>query len=232
MSRAGTITCSTSSWRQAVATSIRPIAVSWRRSRSASTRRRRCSTSGRPRAACPARPQASGRSHAASGPCPSGSWPRPPCAHAREGVRVTPEQAYVFTILEPILCRYPETAELYAPEGRLLTAGDVFRFPDLGDALEAIAQEGPGYLYGGRARRADLRMAVRARRPALVRRLRGVQRDRARARGGRLPGPARAHQCAAVVGRGPDRLRPGASPAVGQTRRRWTIPTDSPCWQR
>ena len=50
----------------------------------------------------------------------------------------------MFTLLEPILCRYPETAALYAPEGRLLAAGDVFRFPDLGDALEAIAQEGPG----------------------------------------------------------------------------------------
>jgi gamma-glutamyltranspeptidase / glutathione hydrolase len=63
----------------------------------------------------------------------------PAVRHARDGVRVTPEQAYVFTILEPILCRYPETAELYAPGGKLLTAGDVFQFPDLGDALEATA---------------------------------------------------------------------------------------------
>ncbi len=68
---------------------------------------------------------------------------------ARDGVRVTPEQAYVFTILEPILCRYPETAELYGPGGKLLRAGGRFCFPALGDALEAIAQEGPGILYGG-----------------------------------------------------------------------------------
>jgi gamma-glutamyltranspeptidase/glutathione hydrolase len=73
----------------------------------------------------------------------------PAVRYARDGMRLTPEQAYVFTILEPILCRYPETAELYAPDGRLLTAGDVFRFPDLGDALEAIAEKGPGHLYGG-----------------------------------------------------------------------------------
>ena len=33
----------------------------------------------------------------------------PRSRYAREGVRVTPEQAYVFTILEPILRRYPET---------------------------------------------------------------------------------------------------------------------------
>jgi gamma-glutamyltranspeptidase/glutathione hydrolase len=66
---------------------------------------------------------------------------------ARDGVRVTPEQAYMFTLLQEILCRQPEMAELYAPEGNLLTAGDVFCFPALGDALEAIAQEGPGWLY-------------------------------------------------------------------------------------
>ena len=83
----------------------------------------------------------------------SGISPRPRCGHAREGVRVTPEQAYVFTILDPILCRYPETAELYRPEGHLLTAGDLFRFPALGDALEAIGQEGPGLPVRRRAER-------------------------------------------------------------------------------
>ena len=83
------------------------------------------------------------------GTMPFGELAAPAVRHAREGVRVTPEQAYMFTILEPILCRYPETAELYAPAGKLLTAGDDFCFPALGDALEAIAQEGPGYLYGG-----------------------------------------------------------------------------------
>jgi gamma-glutamyltranspeptidase / glutathione hydrolase len=71
----------------------------------------------------------------------------PAIRYAREGVHVTPVQAYVFTILEPILCRYPETGELYAPGGKLLTAGDVFRFPALADALEAITEEGPGWLY-------------------------------------------------------------------------------------
>ena len=71
----------------------------------------------------------------------------PAVRFAREGVRVTPEQAYVFTLLERILCRQPEMADLYAPGGNLLTAGDIFRFPALGDALEAIAHEGPGWLY-------------------------------------------------------------------------------------
>ena len=62
---------------------------------------------------------------------------------------MTPEHAYVFQILEGILTHYPETRALYAPEGRILTAGDLFRFPELADALEQLAGEGPSWLYGG-----------------------------------------------------------------------------------
>jgi gamma-glutamyltranspeptidase/glutathione hydrolase len=68
---------------------------------------------------------------------------------AREGVRVTPEQAYMFTVLGPVVTRFPETCALYAPEGRLLEAGELFRFPDLADALERLAEEGPGSIYRG-----------------------------------------------------------------------------------
>ena len=39
--------------------------------------------------------------------CRSASWPRPRVRYAREGVRVTPEQAYMFTILAPILVPLP-----------------------------------------------------------------------------------------------------------------------------
>lgn len=82
------------------------------------------------------------------GTVPFGALAERAARRAREGVRVTPEQAYVFTLLEQILCRQPEMAELYAPGGDLLTTGDIFRFPALGDALDAIAQEGPRWLYG------------------------------------------------------------------------------------
>ena len=70
---------------------------------------------------------------------PFGELIQPAVELAREGVRVTPEHAYVFQILEPILTHYPETRALYAPEGRMLTTGDLFRFPDLADALERLA---------------------------------------------------------------------------------------------
>ncbi len=80
---------------------------------------------------------------------PFGELIQPAVELAREGVRVTPEHAYVFQILEPILTQYPETRALYAPEGRMLTTGDLLRFPDLADALERLAAEGPEWLYRG-----------------------------------------------------------------------------------
>ena len=95
---------------------------------------------------------------------PFGELIQPAVELAREGVRVTPEHAYVFQILEPILTQYPETRALYAPEGRMLTTGDLFRFPDLADALERLAGEGPEWLYRGEIGAADLRVGHRARR--------------------------------------------------------------------
>jgi gamma-glutamyltranspeptidase/glutathione hydrolase len=68
---------------------------------------------------------------------------------AREGVPVDAMQAYMFRVLEPIITHYPETRVLYAPDGHLLREGEVFRFPELGDALERLAQDGPDWIYSG-----------------------------------------------------------------------------------
>ena len=78
----------------------------------------------------------------------------PAVRHARDGVEVTAMQAYLFTVLEPILTEYPETRALYAPDGRILAEGDTFRFPELGDALERYAAEGPEPFYRGDVGRA------------------------------------------------------------------------------
>jgi len=69
--------------------------------------------------------------------------------HARDGAPLNAQQAYIVHILEPILTHLPECRQLYAPEGKLLREGDVFRFPELGDALERYAAEGPAPFYGG-----------------------------------------------------------------------------------
>jgi gamma-glutamyltranspeptidase/glutathione hydrolase len=71
----------------------------------------------------------------------------PGMTYARDGVTVTPMLEYMFRVLEPIMTHTPEIAALYAPGGRLLKAGDTFRFPDLADALERFAAEGPAAIY-------------------------------------------------------------------------------------
>lgn len=78
----------------------------------------------------------------------------PAVALARDGLRVTAEQAYLFVVLEPIITSTPEARALYAPEGRLLREGDTFRFPDLAGALERYAAEGPELFYRGEVARA------------------------------------------------------------------------------
>jgi gamma-glutamyltranspeptidase / glutathione hydrolase len=63
-------------------------------------------------------------------------------------------QAFLFTVLEPIFRSTPEASALLAPEGELLKAGETMRLPELGDLLERLGAEGPGFLYTGDAARA------------------------------------------------------------------------------
>ncbi len=74
---------------------------------------------------------------------------RPAVRFARDGAPVNAEQAYIIEILAPILERQEEGRELYAPGGRRLGEGDVFRFPDLAAALERFAAEGAEPFYRG-----------------------------------------------------------------------------------
>jgi gamma-glutamyltranspeptidase / glutathione hydrolase len=68
---------------------------------------------------------------------------------AREGAPINAEQAYILEILWPIHERLAEARDLYAPEGRPLGEGDVFRFPELAEALERFAAEGAEPFYRG-----------------------------------------------------------------------------------
>jgi len=78
-----------------------------------------------------------------------GDLSKRPAQAAREGVEVVPMQAFLFTILEPILRSTPEGEAIYAPGGKLLGEGDVIRLPELGGLLERLGAEGPGFLYAG-----------------------------------------------------------------------------------
>jgi gamma-glutamyltranspeptidase/glutathione hydrolase len=83
------------------------------------------------------------------GTMPLAELTQAPAAAARDGIEVTDMQGFLFQILAPILTHQPEGRAIYAPDGRLLQAGDVIRLPELGDLLERLGAEGPGYLYRG-----------------------------------------------------------------------------------
>src|SRR5439155_20545625 len=83
------------------------------------------------------------------GSVPLGDLVAGPAAAARDGVALTRMAALFLEILGPILTSTPEAAAIYAPEGRLLREGEVIRAPELGDLLERLGSEGPGFLYEG-----------------------------------------------------------------------------------
>jgi gamma-glutamyltranspeptidase / glutathione hydrolase len=68
---------------------------------------------------------------------------------ARDGVPLNPQQAYIVEILGAIVTSTPEAAALFAPDGRLLRAGERLRQPELGDALERLGSEGARPFYEG-----------------------------------------------------------------------------------
>ena len=83
------------------------------------------------------------------GSVPLAELTAPAAALAREGVVQNAEQAYFLAILDPILTHFEEARAIYAPEGRILGAGESFVFPELGDALERLGAEGAEPFYRG-----------------------------------------------------------------------------------
>jgi len=78
-----------------------------------------------------------------------GDLAAPAAAAARDGVEVTPIHEYLFGILGAIFRTTPEARAIYEPAGRPLKAGERIRMPELGDLLDRLGSEGPGFLYDG-----------------------------------------------------------------------------------
>jgi gamma-glutamyltranspeptidase/glutathione hydrolase len=83
-------------------------------------------------------------------------WPEllePAVRLAREGVELTPMQAYLHRILDGLLRHSVEGDAMYGP-GRSLGVGERFAVPDLATTLERVAEEGAAVLYRGELARA------------------------------------------------------------------------------
>jgi gamma-glutamyltranspeptidase/glutathione hydrolase len=83
------------------------------------------------------------------GTVPLADLAAPAAQMARDGLRLGAQQAYILEILGPIWAATPEATALFAPAGRPLAAGEVFRSEELGDALERLGAEGAAPFYTG-----------------------------------------------------------------------------------
>jgi len=73
----------------------------------------------------------------------------PAAALARDGVQLTPGQAYIVELLGAIVTSTPECAALFAPRGTLLRAGDRMLQPELAEAMQRLGGEGARPFYEG-----------------------------------------------------------------------------------
>ena len=67
---------------------------------------------------------------------------QPACRMLRQGMELGPFQAGAMALLGPILLQSEIGKRLFAPQGRLMQAGETFRHPALARALERLASEG------------------------------------------------------------------------------------------
>lgn len=94
--------------------------------------------------------------HRAHGRLPWGELVASAAALAREGVRLTREQAYLHEILDVVLRHEPESRRVYGGDAPL-REGDLLRLPELAATLDLLAAEGSAAVYGGELGRAIVR---------------------------------------------------------------------------
>ncbi len=73
---------------------------------------------------------------------------------ARTGFPLTSFQAYLFTVIAPILTASEGAKAIFAPGGELMKAGETFRNPELADTLAWLAEDGARLFVDGDVGRA------------------------------------------------------------------------------
>ncbi|HEU4476700.1 MAG TPA: gamma-glutamyltransferase, partial [Methyloceanibacter sp.] len=87
--------------------------------------------------------------HEVLGSLPMKRLVEPAVRAARRGFPLTAFQAYLFTVIAPILTASEGVANIFAPGGKLMQAGDTFRNEDLGETLEWLAEDGARLFLDG-----------------------------------------------------------------------------------
>src|SRR5262245_20479083 len=67
----------------------------------------------------------------------------------RAGFPLSVFQTYLFTVIAPILTASASVARIFAPAGKLMTAGETFRNPELAECLEWLAEDGARLFVDG-----------------------------------------------------------------------------------
>ena len=68
---------------------------------------------------------------------------------ARAGFPLSAFQAYLLTVIAPILKATTGVAKIFAPDGTLLKAGETFSNPDLAETIEWLAEDGARLFVDG-----------------------------------------------------------------------------------
>jgi len=87
--------------------------------------------------------------HEALGRLPMKRLVEPAVRAARHGFPLTSFQAYLFTVIAPILQESEGAREIFAPNGKLMVAGDTFRNEGLSETLEWLAEDGARLFVDG-----------------------------------------------------------------------------------
>lgn len=99
--------------------------------------------------AVPGLPRGLGALHERYGRLPWARVVEPALELARGAVPVPPGHAACLAMLAPVYTMREDGRRIYAPAGRPLAAGELLVQPGLVTALETVAAEGPGSVYGG-----------------------------------------------------------------------------------
>ena len=92
--------------------------------------------------------------HEALGTLPMKRLVEPAVREARAGFRLSPFQAYLFTVIAPILMASPGVRRIFAPGGEPMKEGEIFRNDGLGECLEWAAEDGARLFVDGDVGRA------------------------------------------------------------------------------